>query len=42
MKYFKLEEAGQFFNISLPNAHRSTADALLTRAVLHCIAGQSY
>ena len=38
MKYFKLEEAGRFFNISLPNAHRSTADALLTRAVLHCIA----
>jgi DNA polymerase III subunit epsilon len=42
MKYFKLQEAGQFFNISLPNAHRSTADALLTRAVLHSIAGQPY
>lgn len=42
MKYFKLEEAGQFFNIALPNAHRSTADALLTRAVLHCIAGLPY
>lgn len=42
MKYFKLEEAGQFFKISLPNAHRSTADALLTRAVLHCIAGLAY
>ncbi len=42
MKYFKLEEAGQFFNISLPNAHRSTADALLTRAVLHSIAGLPY
>lgn len=41
-RFFKLEEAGKFFNISLPNAHRSTADALLTRAVLHCIAGISY
>lgn len=42
MRYFKLEEAGQFFDISLPNAHRSTADSLLTRAVLHCIAGLPY
>lgn len=42
MKYFKLEEAGAFFSIALPNAHRSTADSLLTRAVLHCMAGQPY
>ncbi len=42
MKYFKLEDAGQFFNITLPNAHRSTADSILTRAVLHCIAGLPY
>lgn len=42
MRYFKLEEAGSFFKITLPNAHRSSADALLTRAVLHCIAGRSY
>lgn len=41
-RYFKLEDAGKFFNISLPNAHRATADTLLTRAVLHCIAGQPY
>lgn len=41
-RYFKLEEAGKFFNIPLPNAHRSTADALLTRAVLHSIAGIPY
>lgn len=41
-RYFKLAEAGRFFNISLPNAHRSTADALLTRAVLHSIAGLPY
>ncbi|KAF0112322.1 MAG: hypothetical protein FD147_195 [Chloroflexi bacterium] len=42
MRYFKLEEAGAFFNITLPNAHRSTADALLTRAILHSIAGKPY
>jgi DNA polymerase III epsilon subunit-like protein len=42
MKYFKLEEAGSYFQIPLPNAHRSAADALLTRAVLHSIAGISY
>lgn len=41
-RYFRLEEAGRYFNISLPNAHRSTADALLTRAVLHSIAGLPY
>lgn len=41
-RYFKLEEAGRYFNIALPNAHRSTADALLTRAVLHSIAGMPY
>lgn len=42
LRYFKLEEAGSYFNVSLPNAHRSMADALLTRAVLHCIAGLPY
>lgn len=42
MKYFRLEEAGAFFKIPLPNAHRSAADALLTRAVLHSIAGLPY
>ena len=42
MKYHKLEEAGRILKISLPNAHRSSADALLTRAVLHCMAGISY
>ncbi len=30
--------AGQQCRISLPNAHRSTADTLLTRAVLHYVA----
>ncbi|MCX6054682.1 MAG: 3'-5' exonuclease [Chloroflexi bacterium] len=42
MKYFKLVEAGQYFNIKLPNSHRSADDALLTRAVLHSIAGKPY
>jgi len=39
---FRLEEAGRYFQIPLPNAHRSAADALLTRAVLHNIAGLPY
>jgi DNA polymerase III subunit epsilon len=42
MKFFKLEEAGAYFNIPLLNAHRSEADALLVRALLHSIAGMPY
>ena len=42
MKFFKLKEAGAFFNIPLLNEHRSEADALLVRAVLHSIAGKAY
>ena len=42
MKYFKLEEAGAFFHIPLLNEHRSEADALLVRALLHSIAGLPY
>lgn len=42
MKYFSLTDAGKYFNISLPNSHRASADALLTRAVLHCLAGVPY
>lgn len=42
MKFFKLEEAGAFFNIPLLNEHRSEADALLVRAVLHSIADEAY
>jgi DNA polymerase III subunit epsilon len=33
-RYISLAEAGRQCNISLPNAHRSTADTLLTRALL--------
>ncbi len=41
-KIFKLEEAGRYFKIGIPNAHRATADTLLTRAVFHCMAGLDY
>lgn len=37
-RYHSLEKAGQQCRIALPNAHRSTADTLLTRALLHYIA----
>lgn len=39
LRRFSLESAGRYFQIPLPNAHRARADALLARAVLHCIAG---
>ncbi len=42
MKYFKLEEAGAYFQIPLLNEHRAEADALLVRAVVHCIAGVAF
>ncbi len=42
MRYFRLQDAGSFFNIAIPNAHRAAADTLLARAVLHCIAGLPY
>lgn len=41
-RFQRLSEAGHFFNISLQNAHRSSADSLLTRAVLHSVAGIPY
>lgn len=37
-RYHSLADAGRHCHISLPNAHRSTADTLLTRAILHYIA----
>jgi DNA polymerase-3 subunit epsilon len=37
-RYHSLANAGVQCGISLPNAHRSTADTLLTRALLHYIA----
>jgi len=41
-RYFKLEEAGRYLGIPLPNSHRAFDDALLARAVLHAIAGLPY
>ncbi|WP_322807799.1 3'-5' exonuclease [Thermanaerothrix sp.] len=41
-RYFKLEEAGRFLGIPLPNSHRALDDARLARAVLHAIAGLPY
>lgn len=38
-RYFSLDQAGKASKIVLPNAHRATADTLLTRALLHFIAG---
>jgi DNA polymerase III epsilon subunit-like protein len=37
-RYHSLANAGVQCNIHLPNAHRATADTLLTRALLHHIA----
>jgi DNA polymerase-3 subunit epsilon len=42
LRRFRLEDAGRFFNISLPNSHRAAADALLARAVLRRLAGMDY
>ncbi len=41
-RYISLDAAGKQCGIELPNAHRSTADTQLTRAVLHTIAGVAY
>ncbi len=42
MRLFTLDTAGKAFAITLSNAHRATADSLLTRAVLHSIANEPY
>jgi DNA polymerase III subunit epsilon len=42
MRLFSLDAAGKDFKISLKNSHRATADAELTRAVLHSIAQLPY
>jgi DNA polymerase III subunit epsilon len=39
-RWFRLEQAGAFCGIVIPNAHRAREDTLLTRAVLHWIAAQ--
>ena len=40
-RWWKLEQAGRFCNIPLPNSHRAVDDALLTRALLEHIAAQA-
>lgn len=40
-RYHSLASAGQQCGIALPNAHRATADALLARALMLHIAGQT-
>lgn len=37
-RYIRLEDAGKQCSIDLPNAHRATADALLTQALFHYMA----
>lgn len=42
LRRFKLEDAGKYFGIPLPNAHRAADDALLARALLRRLAGMDY
>lgn len=42
MRRYRLEDAGRYLGITLPNSHRSLDDTLLTRAVFHKIAGHPY
>lgn len=42
LRRFKLEDAGRYFRIPLPNAHRAVDDALLARALLRSMAGMDY
>lgn len=41
-RWFRLEEAGREAGIQIPNSHRAADDTLLTRALLHWMAGQPY
>ncbi|MHB8133458.1 MAG: 3'-5' exonuclease [Anaerolineaceae bacterium] len=42
MRRFRLEEAGRYFGIPIPNSHRAVDDTKLTRAVFHSIIGEPY
>jgi DNA polymerase-3 subunit epsilon len=42
LRRYRLEDAGKYFRIPLPNSHRAADDALLARALLHRIAGTDY
>lgn len=41
-RYFRLEEARKYFNLTLPNSHRATDDALLACEVFMKIAESEY
>lgn len=42
MRRFRLEEAGRYFGIPIPNSHRALDDTRLTRAVFLAIIGEQY
>lgn len=42
LRRYKLEDAGKYFRIALPNSHRAADDALLARALLRRLAGMDY
>ncbi len=42
LRRFRLEEAGTYFKIPIPNSHRAADDAKLARAVFHRIGGMDY
>ncbi|MHB0923261.1 MAG: 3'-5' exonuclease [Bellilinea sp.] len=42
LRRYKLEDAGKYFRIPLPNSHRAADDALLARALLRRLAGMDY
>lgn len=39
---YRLEDAGKYFNIDIPNSHRTLEDTKLTRVVFHRIANEPY
>lgn len=42
MRRYRLEDAGKYFGIDLPNSHRALDDTKLTRVVFHRIANVPY
>ena len=42
LRRYRLEQAGKYFKIPIPNAHHALEDTLLARAVLNSMAGLPY
>ena len=42
LRRYRLEQAGKYFKIPIPNAHHALEDTLLARAVLYSMAGLPY